>query len=323
MLVTNISLIAQNKNSVIILKYSFNAVNTLINKDKITTQKELFFKDVAIGLAGKIYISDAISKKIISFKKNGEYDSEINLDIDLDNTQFDMIKISIDVKDNLYVLLLNGEFYIKLVKYFNGKIINNFNLENPLPFDRNTALLVSNDKIFIRTTSSAPDPRYAEDGEVFVYNTNGQFLGRTDYAYEDLNGFVYKRKPNKEKYYIEIFRATENILMTRDLKKIDDIVIPYSQPGRKTNKDWWSIVGIDQQNNIYFFNGYKVLKYNPKLNTKMESIFNIKRIEDKSISIKYPANVKVDFDGKLYVLGSTGSLKDNFLDSKVIILQND
>jgi len=296
---------SQNITKTIILDNykTINAQNSKNINDKTLMQKDLFYKDVTFDNEQRIYLSDAISKKILVFNRNGKFDSEINLNNDVNNIDFTQIKIC-SYKDNLYVLLLNGEFYVKLVKYIKGKMVQNFELENPSPIDRNINVTANNDKIFVTIAPSALDPRYYEKGLVFVYSTDGDFLGRTDYFYEDENGRIYKSTGDKNNYYIQIFEApkTKKILMTKDLKKIDEIAIPYIQSGKISNQDRWYYVGHDEQNNIYVSNNYKVLKYNSYTKLKKEIYFDANNIRNNDLFITNNTKIRCDFTGKLFLL---------------------
>ncbi len=321
-LTVQVNNIAQSlNNSEIILNYDFGKAihKVLVEDEKHNTPKSghLILRDVTIGYNEMIYVSDAHLKKIIIFTKDGEFDSEINLTKDVPNTNFNRIKLSITEDNSLYVLLLWGEFYSKLVKYTNGEIVREFKLEKPFPGGRNIKITVSDSNIYIQTFPSAIDPRYFQKGMVFVYNHFGQFLGRTDFFLEDKKGLIYKKRG---RYHITIYSTQNNIMMTKDLRKKDEISISHKLRGKIPAQDRWYIVGLDEKNNFYLSNDYKILKYNVYTNIKEEIDFDINTIKDKDVFIQNSSKIRVDYSGKLYLLATKSKLKDRS-DSKAVILR--
>jgi len=312
---------AQNKiNEEIILNYNFN---TQLAKGTSTTKltNNPLFRDAAINSNDKIFVSDAVQRKIIIFDKNGEFNSEININ-NIIKQKFNQVKITLDEEDNLYVLFLLGDFFRGLIKFNKNNVLyNEFELEKPLPMDRTTNISVRNNNIYIRTFPSAMDPRYIEQGTVFVYNTFGMYLGRTDYDLVDKNGLIYKSNIDKEKYYIEIFdKPKENkVLLTRDLIKMDEIVIPHLHPGKISYQDHWYIVGIDNMNNIFISNDIDIKSFNFYKKERNRTNFKMKEIRSKDIFIMHRAKIQCNLVGKLFLLATKGEGKDH-PDSKTIII---
>ncbi len=313
--------ISQNLNKKIILNYNFGKtihhVIKVNEKYEKLQNNQLILQEVAIGQNGMIYVADANLKKIIIFNKNGEFNSEINLEADNPNTSFNRIKLCASDSNSLYVLLLQGEFYSRMIKYMHGKILSKFKLEKPYPAGRNLKISYSVNKIYIKTFPAAIDPRYIEKGTVFTYNHQGQFLGRTDFNFEDTRGKIYKRI---SQYKIGIYETQKNILMTKELKKIDEIMLPYEQQYKILQHGRWYIIGLDADNNFYLSNNHRILKYNRYSKKKEEITFDVNTLKDKDVFIQNSSKIKVDYLGHLYMLGYESKLKDRS-DTKAVILR--
>ncbi|MBV6422156.1 MAG: hypothetical protein DAHOPDDO_03445 [Ignavibacteriaceae bacterium] len=222
--------------------------------------------DIIFDAENSIYVCDKYSKRII------KYDSELNFlfEIKIDDEHFKGRLVNIDNRFipeeslygihletdkymNLYILITQGEIFYRLMKYDkNGKVINNFKLDEPYPMERTTGILISSKNlILIRTTPYSPvNFGYFDKGLTFVYSLNGKFIGRTDYLTVDAIGYIYKRDTSNKRnaLWIDQFEPLNNgnITQTASLK------LNASLHTNLPENTSMPLLGIDSQNMLYY-----------------------------------------------------------------------
>jgi len=244
--------------------------------------------DLEIDYENNIYLCDRFTKNIFKFTSNMEllYEKRIddkyfkqilnsdNIDQSVEKVLY-QIDLETDNLGNLYLLISITDLYVNMIKYDkNGNLVDNFYLTNPFPkqYLRNF-FISSNNRIYIKTFPFSPqDITYTEDGIVFVYDLDGEFLGRVDYYIEDNKGNIYKRNLLSNDYLqIDSYYPTtpNNVKKTSERKIKSSLKIDYS------NQKTWYFLGVDNSDNIYFIHGKQTMVIR-KFNFSDNSIEDLK-----------------------------------------------
>lgn len=250
---------------------------------------DLITDDIEIDYEKNIYLCDKYTKKILKFTNDMKliYAKKISYEqlksthnFTNENQNFKKVFYNVDLETdktgNLYVLVTMGEAYLNLIKFDgNGNLISEFHLSGQLPAQRLIDFFISNTgKIFINTFPHNPqDMHHINEGLVFVYNLDGEFLGRTDYFIEDNEGHIYKRNLlNHTQFQIDSFKKNNSyqIKKTTDIESRGNLKIDYSN-----NQTSWRFLGVDNYDNVYFIHGKEVVIIR-KLNFKNNRINDIK-----------------------------------------------
>lgn len=222
--------------------------------------------DLIMDQNNNIFICDRFTKTIC------KYDSLLNplLEIKINDEHFKAKTITynkaqipeellykahlgLDRSGNLYVLLTTFEKFYKLLKYDrNGNILASFTLSRPYPMPRTLGIEVSpSDNIFITTFPYSPaDIKYFDDGTVFVYDSNGKFLARTDYFIEDSKGNIYKQNTlnKRNKLWIDQFKTSHIMSVTKTSSLQAESYLSANLP----NNTSFHFIGIDSKDKLYF-----------------------------------------------------------------------
>ncbi len=306
------------------LKYDFGKSMTELNKTNgqniCSDVSPHLVRDITFDSNNKIYVLETHDKKVIQFNVQGEAESIIDLNKDFSDVNFNRLKITTDNND-LYILLLFGEFYVRLIKYTEGELDKNYELKTQMPIGRNINVIVSNGIVRIKTFPSSIDPRHHAEGDVFVYDNNGHFLGRTDYFFKDKKGLIYKKKG---RYDIEVYQAEEDneITKTKNLKRVKVISVPQELRSKTPEQDMWYLAGIDNKNHIYISNNnYKILRCSPSKEEVEKVVFDVEKIKKQKIFLPNSTKIKVNNSGNLFLLGFSENSENNTY-SEVVIISN-
>lgn len=291
--------------------------------------------DLEIDLENNIYVCDKFSRKI--FKFTSELDLIYEQTIDdkffndaIANTNYNQFgekilyqfDLETDILGNLYVLISATELYVNLLKYDKyGNLMENFSLDKTIPNQYLRDFFISGkNKIFINTFPFSPqDVHYINEGPVFVYDLDGNFLGRTDYFIEDKGGNVYKRNLlNPMQLQIDAYnKQNGQVVKTTNLELIGSIKIDYSQDRA------WHFLGVDKLDNIYFTHGQQnvlVRKFNFSDNT-IEDV-KIEEKDLKNLGVLFANNfnnISLSPDGNIFLCGIRNSSREKSLNDRFSI----
>ena len=260
--------------------------------------------DIVIDSNENIYICDQNNNKI------QKYDGEMNwsYEINLPNIYFTRLKVGIDKFNNLFVNLNKGDAYGTILKYNSeGKLILEFPSDQQIPgtMDRVIQFKVSpNGNVFLDTFSIdllRPNWKYG----VYMYNSQGVFLGMVDYYAQDLDGNILKIKRDTEGTLITKYKGASDIISTtEDMKIICDYKIDNINKTRRViSNDEWFFVGTDKDNNVYMSNLYKLRVYNKNCGFIEEIEVYRKLYNENKNLIRDNKSVKVSPNGNIYWYG--------------------
>jgi hypothetical protein len=256
--------------------------------------------NIEVDHEGNVYLCDKSTKMILKLSPEMDilYKKEISKEFfksttgAIDNEQdikiiYYNINLETDISGNLYALISMNDLFTNLISFTkNGDLRTSFQLSDQIPFQYIRDFFISDrGKIFINTFPFSPqDIQYVNDGLVFVYDLNGDFLGRTDYFIEDKEGVIYKRNLlNPIEFQLDSYKNQNNEIMnTTNLELIRSLNKDYSQDRS------WHFLGVDKLDNIYFTQGQQNLLFR-KFN------FSNQSVEDIKIEVKELENLGVLF----------------------------
>jgi hypothetical protein len=275
--------------------------------------------DIEVDQFGNIFIVDKQHDRILQFSSNLEEKHSIDIKIPLlkklntsDEVRYLIehhlykTELEFDSKNNLYVLISLNEFYLDIFKFDEtGQLINEFIINGNGPQHYLRDFFISRqDKIYINTFPiNILDIEYLNTGQVFVYDLEGDFIGRTDYFIEDNNSIAIKRNLlNRSDFQLDFFPILENEVKTTDkLILKNSFSIPYNK-----NKSW-SFLGIDINNQLYFIQGRKPLivrRINSDRTTYDDFIIDENLFKSKNILFKSEIkNVELTKSGEIILFG--------------------
>lgn len=266
--------------------------------------------EITIDLNNNLYISSLT--KILKYDKGGNLLSTIKLPIY--GTEGGVRFLVNDKQNNLYVLFVgkDGGFFYNLYKFdSNGELVNNFKLDEK-PSGRITNMFITkNDLLLINTFPPTFNPDPMIKGNVFVYSTLGEYLGRRDYFFENSDGVGYKYfnlSPISETEY-RLFKNDDkfSIKHSHQLNKVGSIKIP------NINNRSWRPIFMDNFDNIYFLNSdFKILRIFNSKNELVKEIQIPERLDRNFICYAFNLlnTVKINGDGKIFVSGVIGNSSD-------------
>ncbi|MGE5436945.1 MAG: hypothetical protein ACM3O3_06930 [Syntrophothermus sp.] len=151
--------------------------------------------DIAIDTKHNVYVAEPTTLRIIKIKGDGQLINQLIINdeslvnspeekkfLQQSNKRPFNLKLAVDSKNNLYVMLLWAEQIVNIFRYTEDLIPDNtFTLQKPYPEHYIRDFLISPDnQLLIRTFPVAPVgyEQYIKEGLVFEYTTEGRFIGR-------------------------------------------------------------------------------------------------------------------------------------------------
>ncbi|MGE5457881.1 MAG: hypothetical protein ACM3RX_05965 [Methanococcaceae archaeon] len=151
--------------------------------------------DIAIDTEHNIYVAEPTTLRIIKIEGEGHLINQIIInDVSLVNSPEKKeyiqrsnkrpfnLKLAVDSKNNLYVMLLWTEQIVNIYRYTEDlKLDKTFIFQKPYPEHYIRDFLISPDnQLLIRTFPVAPVgyEQYSKEGLVFEYSTEGKLIGR-------------------------------------------------------------------------------------------------------------------------------------------------
>lgn len=234
--------------------------------------------DIEIDLMNNFYICDKFSKKIFKYDSSLKFINEINIPEEkrswnkgnrsnnkINNELYFEIDMEVDTETNLFVLVKRRSFFERLLKFDKyGKFLKEFEIQELLTNRRIDGFRIASDKIYIYTLNEFNLHLNDIKDNVFVIDTNGEFLDRCDIYVVDYYGKVYKNKDNKI-MTVYLPSVDHKVKRTNELKLDREFV--YNTIDTLTLK----FIDFDYKNNLYFLSSYP---------------FSIKVIDSNGITIK-------------------------------------
>ncbi|MBI1937338.1 MAG: hypothetical protein HYS25_04365 [Ignavibacteriales bacterium] len=264
--------------------------------------------DYTVDRDDNIYIANPFTEKVYKYNK-GTLVDEISISSQLvANKRINTISVSCDTKGSLYVLFLDGEFFINMEKYDqNCKKINKFQLNF---FGSNYVkrfFINNNDEICIGTFPVILGPD--NDTRLFyLYDKDGNFIGKTNYPHATTNYYLNSAVKGKN-YYIESIPKEQQ----KEPKDINETMLfPYDNTNDFGIKYF---IGCDAKENAYTFRDNEIIMYN--LKNRESKTFHVNR--NNNMYNDYISDhlfMKVAPDGTVYMLSvgaKSGAIK---LDTK-------
>ena len=281
---------------------------------------DLMPDDLEIDSENNIYLCDRFTKKILKFSRDMEliYTTEIDeglLQVSHNskdeyqklNKSFYRVDLETDTTGNLYALVSLSELYSNLIKFdSHGELIPEFPLITQFPEQRLIDIFISSTgNIFINTfPHNLQDRRYIDDGLVFVYNLEGDFLGRADFFIEDSKGTTYRRNL-LIKDYLQIDAYYPNT--SGKVEKSSEEMLKTNMKVDYSNQKSWHFLGVDKFDNVYFIHGKQnviVRKFNFSENTISDIKIEEKNLTDlKILFANNFNNICLTPDGDIIILG--------------------
>lgn len=249
--------------------------------------------DYTIDGKDNIYIANPFTEKVYKYN-NGTLVDEISLSerfVTIEGIK--RVLISCDTKGSLYILFLNGEYFVGMEKYDkNCKKIDKFHLN----FSENSYIkkffINNNDQICIGTFPIilAPD----NDTRLFcLYDENGKFIVRTNYPHVAADYYLNYSVENKN-YLIE-FIPKEQMNEPKDIK--NTILFPFDN----INDGIKYFIGCDANDNAYTLRDDEIIMYN--LKNQGRKTFHINSNNDMyNDYMSYHLFMKAAPDGSVYIL---------------------
>lgn len=250
--------------------------------------------DYAIAEGKNIYIANPFTEKVYKYN-NGILVDEISLSAKFATIEgIKRVLISCDTKGSLYILFLNGEFFVGMEKYDpNCKKIDKFHLDFSERSYINRFFINNNDQICIGTFPIilAPD----NDTRLFcLYDEKGNFIGKTNYPHSTTDYYLNSSVKNKN-YLIE-FIPKGQIKEQKDIN--NTILFPYDNTNDNGIKYF---IGCDANDNAYTFRDNEIIMYN--LTNQGKKTFHINRNNNMyNDYMSYHLFMKVAPDGSVYAL---------------------
>lgn len=257
--------------------------------------------DAVIDKHNRIITVDANKNQIEVYNSSGVLLREIRL-LQEQSPQFhwDLSgrKLAVDTSGNIYCLTLSLEYFVSITKFdSSGNLIRKFDADSKMP-RRNERItdfsISSSNKIYLNTF---PHGRTrTEVNPVYVYDLNGNQLGKLDYHIEDLHGNVYRLDTSqKNEIILDKYQQTKT-KPSRELVKLAEKRI-------KGNV----FVGVDGANNIYVADVNGIEKLNPTFQEVHTIRAPIKELEQDRI-YSNARNLRVASDGVIYLFGQRREL---------------
>jgi hypothetical protein len=190
------------------------------------------------------------------------------------------------------------EYFVSITRFDSaGRFIKRYSANDKMP-PRNERIVdfyVSNsNKIYLNTF---PHGRtHTGENPVYVYNLEGNLLGKVNYHIEDLDGDVYTFDTSPQNgSTVHKYKQT-NTRPSRELSKLSE---------KEINENVF--VGIDGGNNIYVARANVIGKYNANLQEVQKVQAPLKELEKDGIYSNH-RNMRVGYDGTLYLFGQRRDL---------------
>lgn len=223
--------------------------------------------DIEIDINNNFYICDRFSKRIIKYDSLLNYLYEIK--IEDENFQgnfiyregrkalvelFFQVYLETDMAGNLFVLISKQSYYYRLMKYNkSGQAVIDFNLD-VLPRNmRVDGLKCSKDKLFIYSFEefNLDTPDYHKSS-TFIYNLEGNLLGRSDAYVEDYKGRKYKKGTEATAILINQYLPVKDGKISHSSELIVNKSISANNPQSRN----LMFIDFDSNNNLYFMEVY-------------------------------------------------------------------
>ena len=314
------SLICQKIISISEIRFGDNYSAIKINQLVPSLQFSDFMPDdIEVDHLGNIFIVDKQNDRIIQFSSDLKVKNFLDLKKPLqkrmtpklanrniiENHLYN-VKLEIDRQNNLYALVEVEELFLDLLKFDKtGEIVDVFKLNGGIPEQYLRDFFISQqNKIYINTLPvDILNIEYLKAGQVFVYNLNGDLIGRTDYFIEDNDGLALKRNLlNPDDLQIDFFLTTETVV-----KKTDNLEFKNSLSTPNLESKEWSFLGVDNRNMIYYFQGrmpIRIRRINPYLNVYDDIVLDDNFLKSQKILFKSEIkNVELNKSGEIILFG--------------------
>lgn len=289
--------------------------------------RDFFPDDIAIDIYNNIYVCDTFSKTII------KYDSLFNFihEIKVEDENFSgklvpgfeggrliplelhyHINLETDIQGNLYCLITYRNSFYRLIKYNpSGALFSDFEL-NVLPASTVgiSFFQITTNKIFITTRIEYTLDKSFDDymkQNVFIYDTDGKFLGRSDLYFEDFNGAIYKQSTTldkRNKLWIDQYNSD----FEGKIRKTNELNINKSLYAELPDNVSLGLIGVDKSNNLFFgrFDPFIIRIFNFNENMIKATFYQSlrKKIrEDYNMIVPTLQSLRVSLNGDLFIYG--------------------
>jgi hypothetical protein len=270
--------------------------------------------DYLIDNENNIYISDVFNKRIYKYNKHFELLNTIEIKDPAftgrsyynDNvpnpmeTQF-VITLQCDKDDNLYVSITTERHFLTLLKYDKmGKLLKHISLNKILGYRDITGFNVNywNGIIYMSTL-----PLFSGDHNdfIFVFNQEGDLLGKVDYYLMGSDSNIYQTDRGKNYFQVIKYKFDNKYSPSGSLNEINKIRVDKKEP---YNGMMYPFFGVDQNNNYYFGvdPDYNIEKFDFQQNKVTEIKIDKNILSGMKIKTNFD-KIKVAPNGEIYWLG--------------------
>lgn len=239
-----------------------------------------------------IYLAKTLNKQLLYYNYSNNSTSQINLPKEvLNSNQITNIVPAVSTKDDLYVLIRTNEEVFIALYFFDGQKFQEIKLEYPIQGRVKMFYLNTEDEFCFATFPHVLNPSTVLDDLIYLYNSDGKFLGKTNFPFKT-NDYLVRVQSSNEKLTIIAKPKKENIRETIEV----DIY------NKKPEAGIIALLGTDLYNNTYIFNNDEIIIHNlvngdqKKIGLKVEEGF----INNLITGFRY---IKVSPEGDLYLLG--------------------
>jgi hypothetical protein len=270
--------------------------------------------DYLIDNENNIYISEAFNKRIYKYNKHFELLNTIEIkdpaftglsyyNNNKPNPMETMYDVSLqgDKENNLYVSITTERHFLTLLKYDKmGNLIKRMSLNKVLGSRDITGFYVNywNGIIYMYTLHSF----FGDHNDfIFVFNQEGDLLGKVDYYLMRSDSNIYKTNKGKDYFQVIKYKFDNKYNPSANLTELNKIRVDKKEP---YNGMTYPFFGVDQNNNYYFGvdPDYNIEKFDFRQNKVTEIKIDKKVLAGMKIKTNFD-KIKVAPNGEIYWLG--------------------